>query len=197
MEPLTCTTSSPIDDGGLLIKVEPEDDGSPTALCSNQSEVQLSYHQHLSDPNYSELKDSKNDIRIINITPITTNDNCDSKPNGDNLTVKSEHDDNHISTQTTVKCEVVPNLYEVKSESQCTSYTELVRNNIDAGSELVEVPGEVDCKPEIVDHVYNVVVPCDVNIQTGMHYNDTVNQKTSISMKNCEVDAKEEIDFGK
>ena len=98
MEPVNCTTSSSTGDDGLtFIKVEPEDDRSPTALCSNQSEVQLSSHQHLADPNYSELEDSKNDIPIIIIAPIATSDNCNSKSDEDIITVKLEPDDDQSS----------------------------------------------------------------------------------------------------
>ena len=74
----------------------------------------------------------------------------------------------------------------------------IVHNNIDADSELVEVPGELDCKPEIIDNVNNVDVLGDVNIQTSVQHNDTVNHKTLLtSMNNCEVDLKETTALGK
>ena len=198
MESDYCTTSTSTDgaDGPASIKEEPNDDGSQTVLCYNQSDKQLSSQQHFAD---HELEDCKGDIPIINITPIVGIDDCVSKSEEDNLTVKSEPDDNHNSTETSNptsdNCQVVPVvLYEVKNEFPCTTQTEIVHNNrLDVGSELVEVKGELDCKPEIVD---NVVVPGDVNIQTDVQYNDTVKEEPHTSMEICEVYVKEEHSLG-
>ena len=202
MESDYCTTSTSTDgaDGPASIKEETNDDGPQTVLCYNQSDKQLSSQQHFAD---HELEDCKEDIPIINITPIVTSDDCISKSEEENLTVKLQPDDNHNSTETSnptsVKCEVVPNvvpnLYEVKNEFPCPTQTEIVYNNrLDVGSELVEVKGELDCKPEIVD---NVVVPGDVNMQTDVQYNDTVKEEPHISMEICEVEVKEEHTLGK
>ena len=202
MESDYCTTSTSTDgaDGPASIKEEPNDVGPQTVMCYNQSDKQLSSQQHFAD---HELEDCKDDIPIINITPIVGIDECVSKSEEDNLTLKSEPDDNHNSTETSnptsVKCEVVPNvvpnLYEVKNEFPCTTQTEIVHNNrLDVGSELVEVKGELDCKPEIVG---NVVVPGDVNIQTDVQYNDTVKEEPHTSMEICDVDVKEEHTLGK
>ena len=228
MEPDPCTTSTSTDcaDGPTSIKEDPHDDGL-------QSELQLSYQQHLADNSYCEVEDYKHDIPIINITPIVTSSNCVSGSDEDHLTVKSEPEIGHYSTETSietavksevdtnmlpklyevknespcpihtaVKNEVVtntlPNLYEVKNEFPYSTYTKIVHNNIDAGSELVEVPGELDCKPEIIDNVNSVDVLGDVNIQTSVQHNDTVNHKTLLtSMNNCEVDLKETTILGK
>ena len=201
MESDYCTTSTSTDgaDGPASIKEEPNDDGPQTVLGSNQSDKQLSSQQHFTD---NKLEDCKDDIPIINITPIVSSDDCDSQFEEDNLAVKSEPDDNHNSTETSnptsVKCEVVPNvvpnLYEVKNEFPCPIHGEIVHNNrLDVGSELVEVKGELDCKPEIVD---NVVVPGDVNIQTDVQYNDTVKEEPHTSMEICDVDVKEEHTLG-
>ena len=198
IEPDHCTTSTSTDcaDGPTSIKQEFDDDGP-------QSEVQLS---HLADHTYCEVEDYKHDIPIINITPIVTSSNCVSGSDEDHLTVKLEPDISHTaaetSNKTAVKSDVVanitPNLYEVKNESPCSTHTKIVHNNIDAGSELVEVPGELDCKPEIIDKVNNVGVLGDVNIQTSVQHNDTVNHKTLLtSMNNCEVDLKETTALGK
>ena len=204
MESDYCTSSTSTDGAGgpASIKEEPNDDGSQTVLCYNQSDKQLSSQQHFGDHNYCELKDYKNIIPIINITPIVGIDDCVFKSEEDNIIVKSEPDDNHNSTETSnptsVKCEVVPNvvpnLYEVKNEFPCTTQTEIVHNNrLDVGSELVEVKGELDCKPEIVD---NVVVPGDVNMKTDLQHYDTVKEESHTSMEICEVDVKEEHTLG-
>ena len=201
MESDYCTTSTSTDgaDGPALIKEEPNDDGPQTVMCYNQSDKQLSSQQHFA---VHKLEDCKDDIPIINITPIVTSDDCVSKSEEDNLTVKSEPDDNHNSTETSnptsdnfeVVPNVVPNLYEVKNEFPCATQAEIVYNNrLDVGSELVEVKGELDCKPEIAD---NVVVPGDVNIQTDEQYNDTVKEEPHTSMEICEVDVKEEHTLG-
>ena len=142
----------------------------------------------------------------MNVTPIVTNGDCSTTPEEDHLTVKSEFDDNRNSSatriQTAVKCEVVPNvtpnLYEVKNEFLCTTQTEIVHNNrLHVGSELVEVPGELDCKPELVGNVNNFVVLGDFNIHTSVEHNDTVNQQPPTSMDICDVDIKEETALGK
>ena len=201
MESDYCTTSTSTGgaDGPASIKEEPNDDGSQTVLGSNQSDKQLSSQQHFAD---NKLEDYKDDIPIINITPFVGSDDFVSKSEEDNLTVKSEPDDNHNSTETSnptsVKCEVVPNvvpnLYEVKNEVPCPIHGKIVHNNrLDVGSELVEVKGELDCKPEIVG---NAVVPGDVNIQTDVQYNDIVKEAPHTSMEICEVDVKEDHTLG-
>ena len=169
MEPATCTSSDGAD-GLVSIKEEPNDDGPQTVMCYNQSDMQLSSQQHFAD---HELEDCKDDIFITNLAPLVTSDDCGSE---------------------TVVPNVVPNLYEVANEFPCTTQTEIVHNNrLDVGSELVEVPGELDCKPEIVD---NVVVPGDVNMQTDEQYNDTVNREPPTSMEIYEVDATERTTLG-
>ena len=91
-----------------------------------------------------------------------------------------------------MKCE-----FEVKNGFPCTTQTEIVHNHrLDGGSELVEVPGELDCKPEIVDNVNSVLVQGDVNIQTNVQHNDTVNQEPLTSMEICDIDIKEETTLG-
>ena len=192
---LTSVKVEPVDGDGLTsVKVEPDDDDGP------QSEEQLSY-QHF-----------KNEGPIINIAPIVTSSDCASDPDEDtltvksepekehltvksepeeeHLTVKSEPDDNDNSTETSIQravtsevvTNIIPNLCEVKNESPCSTHTKIVYNNIDADSELVEVPGELDCKPEIID---NVGVLGDVNMQIPT------------SMNNCEEDSKETTPLGK
>ena len=203
MEHVHCTTSSSTftdcADVPTSIKEEPEDDGP-------QSEEQLWNEEHLADSTYFEVEDYKYDRPIINITPIVTSGDGVSNPDEEHPTVKSEPDGNHnsneISVQTAVKSDVVtniiPNLYEVKNECPSPTHAKIVHTHIDADSELVEVPGELDCKPEIIDNVNNVGVLGDVNMQTSVQHNDIVNQNplpTSIS--NCEVDLKETTGLGK
>ena len=232
MEPDHCTPSTSTDGatGPPSIKEEPNDDGS-------QSEVQLSYQQHLADNTYCKVEDYEHDIPIINIAPIVTSGSCISRPDEDYLTFKSEPEVSHTSTETSnetalksdvvtditeklyeklyevknefpcpihtaVKSEVdtdmLPKLYKVKNEFPCSTHTKIVHNDIDAGSELVEVPGELDCKPEIINNVTNIGVLGDVNIQTSVQHNDTVNHKTLLtSMNNCEVDSKDTTALGK
>ena len=104
----------------------------------------------------------------------------------------------HTAVKSEAVTNITPNLYEVKSEFPCSTHTKIVHNDSDAGSELVEVPGELDCKPEIIDKVNNVGVLGDVNIQTSVQHNDTVNHKPlPTSMNNCEVDSKDTTDLGK
>ena len=84
----------------------------------------------------------------------------------------------------------------MKNEVPCPIHGKIVHNNrLDVGSELVEVPGELDCKHMIVD---NVVVPGDVNMQADVDvlYNDTVNQKLCVPTNNCDIDMKEETALG-
>ena len=169
MEPATCTSSDGAD-GLVSIKEELNDDGSQTVLCYNQSDKQLSSQQHFAD---HELEDFKDDTFIINLAPLVRSDDCGSE---------------------TVVPNVVPNLYEVTNEFPCTTQTEIVHNNrLDVGSELLEVKGELDCKPEIVD---NVVVPGDVNTPTYQQFNDTVNREPPTSMEIYEVDATERTTLG-
>ena len=206
MESILCTTSTSTDgaDVPMSIKQEP-DDGPQSVLYSDHSGVKFSDQQHLKDHNYCEVKDCKDDIPIINITPIVTSGSSDSKPEEHNVTMKSELDDtsntSETSNPTSVFGKVVPdiahNLYEVKDEFPCTTQTAIVYNNrLDVGSELVEVPGELDCKPELVGNLCNFVVLGNANVQTSVHQNDTVNQKLCTSTKNCDVEMKEETILG-
>ena len=151
----TPTTTYHGADGPTSIKEEPDDDDDPqTVLFCNQSDIQLPYLQHLADHNYCDIEDCKTDIPIINITPIVTNGDCSTTPEEDHLTVNSEFSDNcnspATSIQTTVKCEVVPNvtpnLYEVKDELPCPIHTavkcEVVPN---VTHNLYEVKNEFPC----------------------------------------------------
>ena len=198
MESVYCTTSTSSDgaDGPASIKEEPNDDGPQTVMCYNQSDMLLSSQQHSAD---HKLEDCNIDIPIINITPLVGINDQFSKSEEDNLTVKSEPDDNHNSTETSNptsdNCQVVPVvLYEVKNEFPCTTQTEIVHNNrLDVGCQVIVVKEEPDCKPEIVD---NVVVPGDVNMQTDVPYNDTVKEEPHTSMEICEVYVKEEHSLG-
>ena len=206
MEPVLYTTSTSSDGADVPVSIKQEpDDGPQTVLHSDHSDVKFSDQQHLADQNFCKLEDYKYDIPIINIAPIVTSSSCGIKPEEDNVTVKSEPDDqcnsSGTSNSTSVKCEVVPNvthnLYEVKNEVPCPIHGEIVHNNrLDVGSELVEVKGELDCKPEIVDNVINFVVLGDVNIHTSVQHNDTVNQKLCASTNNCDIDMKEESALG-
>ena len=203
MEPVLCTSFTSSDGADVPISIKQEPDYGPrTVLHSDHSDVNFSDQQRLANHKFCKLEDCKDDIPIINIAPIVTNSSCGVKPEEDNVTVKSELDDQCNSSGTSnpisVKCEivpnVVPNLYEVKNEVPCPIHGKIVHNNrLDVGSELVEVPGELDCKPEIVG---NVVVPGDVNIETSMQYNDTVDQKLCASTNNCDIDMKEETALG-
>ena len=104
----------------------------------------------------------------------------------------------HTAVKSEVVSNISPKLCDVKNESPCSTHTKIVHNNIDADSELVEVSGELDCKPEIIDNVNSVDVLGDVNIQTSVQHNDTVNHKPLLtSMNNCEVDLKDTTDLGK
>ena len=104
----------------------------------------------------------------------------------------------HLTVKSEAATNITPKLYEVKNESPCSTHTKIVHNDIDAGSELVEVPGELDCKPEIIDNVNSVDVLGNVNMQTSVQHNDTVNHKPLLtSMNNCEVDLKETTALGK
>ena len=203
MESVLCTTSTSSDsaDVPMSIKQEP-DDGPQTVLYSGHSDVKFSDQQHLADKKFCKLEDSQDDMPIINIAPIVTSSSSGVKPEEDNVTVKSEPDDQcnsfGTSSPTYVSRAVVPNtnhnLYEVKNEFPCTTQTEIVHNSrLDVGGELVEVPGELDCKPEIVDDIF---ATGDVKIQANEHQNDTVNQKLCASTNNCDVEMKEGIALG-
>ena len=208
MEPALCTASTSTEgaDVPMSIKQEP-DDGSPAVSHLDYSDEMFSYQQHLADQNFCKLDDCKHDIPIINIAPIVTSSSCSIKPEEDNLTVKSEPDNQYnssgTSNPTSVNYETTPNitqiqnLYEVKSEFPCTTQTEIVHSNrLDVGSELVEVKGELDCNPEIAGNVNSVLVPGDVNIQTNVEHNDTVNQTLCASTSNCDIEIKEETALG-
>ena len=200
MESVLCTASTSTDgaDVPMSIKQEP-DDGPQTVLNSGHSDVKLSDQQQLADQKFCKLDDCKDDIPIINIAPIVTNSSSSIKLEKYNIIGKLEPADgcNSSETPTSVNCDVpnvVPNLYEVKDEFPCPTQTEIVHNNrLDVGSELVEVPGELDCKPEIVD---NVVVPGDIDIQNSVHNNDTANQTLCVSRNNCDIEIKEEPALG-
>ena len=213
MEPDNCTTSASTDnaDGPTLIKEEFDDDGP-------QSEEQWSYLHFKNDRPIINITPivssgdcvSKPDGHYLTIKS-EPDDNDNSTETSIETAVKSEvvtnvtpklnevKNESPCPIHSAVKSEVVtntlPNLYEVKNESSCSTHTKIVHNNIDAGSELVEVPGELDCKPEIID---NVGILGDVNIQTSVQHNDTVNHKPLLtSMNNCEVDSKETTALGK
>ena len=154
----------------------PDGDVPQTVVFSDCSYVKFSV-EHLADHNYSEIEDSKHAIPIINIIPTIT---C--YPENNNQTIKSEPHEMSNSfeadLQSAASSDLVHNLtegFEVDNDIQCTIHTEIVHgNDSDIGSELVEVPGELDCKPEIVDNVDNVVIQGDVNIETSVQHNDTV-----------------------
>ena len=204
MDPVLYTTSTSTDgaDVPMSIKQEP-DDGPQTVLNSDHSDVKFSDQQHSADQKICKLEDCKDDIPIINIAPIVIISGCSIKPEEYNLIGKSEPADGCISsgTPTSMNCDVpnvTQNLYEVKNEVKnelpCPIHDKIVHNNrLDVGSELVEVKGEIDCKPEIVG---NVVVPGDVNIQTSVQHNDTVNQKIYALTNNCDIAMKEETALG-
>ena len=205
MEPAFCTTSTSTDGDDVPMSIKQEPDVDPqTVLHPDHSDVKVSDQQHLADQKFCKLVDSKDDcIPIINIAPIVTSSGFSVKLGEDNVAVKSEQVDqwnsSGTSNPTSVKCEVVPNitqnLYEVKNEIPCPIHGEIVHNNrLDLGSELVEVKGELDCKPEIVSNVNNVVVPGD--IQTNVQHNDTVNQKLCASTNNCDIEMREETALG-
>ena len=203
MDPALCTTSTSTDgaDVPMSIKQEP-DDGPQTVLHPDHSDVKFSDQQHSADQNFCKLEDCKDDIPIINIAPIVISSSCSVEAEEYNVIEKTEPGDGCISseTPTSVNCDfpnVTQNLYEVKNEFPCTTQTEIAHNNrLDVGSELVEVKGELDCKPEIVSNVNNVVVPGDVNIQTSVQHNDTVNQTLCTSTNNCDTEMKEETALG-
>ena len=199
METVLCTSASA--DGAdvpMSIKQEP-DDGPQSVFNSDHSDVKLSDQQHLADQKFCKFGDYKDDIPIINIAPIVTSSSCSIKLEQYNLIGKSEPGNgcNSSKTPTSVNCDVsnvVQNLYEVKNEVPCPIHGKIVHNNrLDVGSELVEVPGELDCKPEIVD---NVVVSGDVNIQNSVQHNDTTNQTLCVSKSNCDIEMKEEPALG-
>ena len=187
MEPALCTTSTSTDgaDVPMSIKQEPGD-GPQIVLQPEHSSVKFSDQQHLTQQKFFKLEECKNDIPIINMAPMVTSGSCGVKAEEDNVTVKSEPDE----------CGVVPditeNLYEVKNELPCPIHNNIVHNNrLDVGSELVEVKGELDFKSEIVDNV----ALGDVNIQTSVQHNDTVNQTLCVSTNNCDIDMKEETEL--
>ena len=207
MDPALCTTSTSTDgaDVPMSIKQEP-DDGPQTVLHSDHSDVKFSDQQHLADQKLCKLEDYKDDIPIINIAPIVISSSCSVKFEEYNLIGKSEPGDgcNSSEKSTSVNCDVpnvTQNLYEakneVKNEVPCPIHGKIVHNNrLDVGSELVDVKGELDCKPEIVGNVSNVVVPGDVNIQTSVQHNNTVNQNLCASTNNCDIEMKEKTALG-
>ena len=197
MESVFCTTSTSTDGVDVPMSIKQElDDGPQTVLHSDHSDVKLSDQQHLADQKICNLED---DIPIINIAPIVTSNSSSVKLEEYNIIGKLEPADrcNSSETSTFVNCDVpnvVPNLYEVKDEFPCPTQTEIVHNNrLDVGSELVEVPGELDCEPEIVD---NVVVSGDVNIQNSVQNNDTTIQTLCASTNSYDIEMKEEPALG-
>ena len=204
MESVLCTTSTSTDGADVAMSIKQEPDVGPqTVLHSDHSDVKFIDQQHLADQKFCKLEDCKDDIPIINIAPIVASSSCSIKLKEYNLIGKSEPDDgcNSSETPTFVNCDVpnvTSNLYEVKNEVKievpCPIHSKIVHNNrLDVGSELVEVKGELDCKPEIVD---NVVVPGDVNIQTNVQHNDTVNHTRCASTNNCDIEMKEQPALG-
>ena len=203
MESVFCTTSTSTDGADVPMSIKQEhDDGPQSVLHPDHSDVKFSDQQHLADQKICKLEDCKDDIPIINIAPIVTSSDYCIKHEEYNLIGKSEPGDgcNSSETPTSVNCDVpnvTQNLCEVKNEVPCPIHGKIVHNNrLDVSSELVEVPGELDCKPEIVDNVNNVVVPGDVNIQTSVQHNDTVNQTLCASTNNCDIEMKEETALG-
>ena len=203
MESVLCTTSTSFDGADVPISLKQElDDGPQTVLYPDHSDVKFSDQQHLADHRFCRLEDYKDDIPVINIVPIVTSSSCSIKPEEYNLIGNFEPGErsNSSETPTSVNCDapnVAQSLYEVKNEFPCITQTNIVHNNrLDVGSELVEVKGEVDCKPEIVGNVNNIVVPGDVNIQTSVQNNDTASQKLCASTSNCDVEMKEETALG-
>ena len=196
LEPDGCANAA------VPIKKEPDNCIPQTVLSSNLSYVKL-YQQQSADQNYYEVHECKNNIPIIKIAPILIDSL--SQPKKVNQTIKSEHEDacksSGTSTQTAVQSSLIlnttTNLYEVKDECPCTPHTEAVYNNrFDVGSELVEVSGELDCKPEIVGNANNAVVLGDVNIPSSVEHKDTVNQLSGTPME-CGIVKKENNAFGK
>ena len=205
MESVLCTTSTSTDGADVPMSIKQEPDDVPqTVLHTDYSDVKFSDQQHLSDQKICKLEDCKDDIPMIHIAPIVTSSSCSITLEEYNLIEKSEPDDGCNSSEipTSVNCDVpnvTQNLYEVKNEVKdevpCPIHGKIVHNNrLDVGSVLVEVKGELDCKSEIID---NVVVPGDVNIQTNVQHNDTVNQTLCASTNNCDIEMKEETALGK
>ena len=205
MESAICTISTSTDgvDVPMSIKQEP-DDGPQSVLYSDYFDVKFLDQQDVADQKISKLEECNNGIPIINIAPIVTSSSCGFKPEEAIITVKTELDDKCSSTGASKSTSVIfdcpditHNLYEVKNEFACPTQTEIVhKNRLDVGSELVEVPGELDCKPELVGNVNNFVVLGDVNIHTSVQHNDTVNHKLCASKNNCDIDMKEEPALG-
>ena len=209
MESVLCTTSTSADGVDVPMSIKQDPDVAPqTVLHPDHYDVKFSDQQHLADQKICKLEDCKDDIPIINNSPIVTSSSCSITLQEYNLIGKSEPGDvcNSSETPTSVNCDV-PNVTqnlcdvknevenEVKNEIPCPIHGMIVYNNrLDVGSELVEVKRELDCKPEIVD---NVVVPGDVNIQTSVQHNDTGNQTLCASTSKCDIEMKEETDLGK
>ena len=147
------------------IQEELVDDETSTVLQSDHSDVMLSDQQHLDEHNYCKGIDG---IPIMNITPIGTS----------------------TSNPTSVVPDTTDNLYEVKDEFPSTTKT-AHNNRLDVSSELVEVKGELDCKPEIVDNVDLGTVYVHTDEQ-----NDAVKEEAHISMGICEQHVKEDHTSG-
>ena len=194
MEPLHFETSTVSIDVTTSIKQEPDDDFPPTVLLPRLSNVNLS-QQHLADHNYCELEDSKNGILMIHDTLPVTSSGYQLKQ--DNVLVKSEpkinQNSSDVSNETTVNCESYPNITQdisiVKNEISPAPCAEVVQNGaFDADSYLVEVPGELDCKPESFANLNNA--------KTNVQHNDTANQKLCATMKIAHQAAKDNTTLG-
>ena len=220
------TTSTPTDcaDGPTSVKVEPDDGPQSEEQLSYQhfkndrSIINIApivtSGDCASDPDEDTLTVKsepekehltvKSEPDLYNDATVTSIQTAVKIKAGANITPKlyAVKNESPCPIHTAVKSEavnnVIPKLCDVKNESPCSTHTKIVHNNIDADSELVEVPGELDCKPEIIDNVNSVDVLGDVNMQTSVQHNDTVNHKPLLtSINNCEVDSKETTALGK
>ena len=213
--PLHSTTASDVGadvgaDVPMSVKQEPGDDITQSELYGINSDKLLLREQLLSDYGNHTEDDSKSDIPIIDIKPIIDAKEpkickmckCEKE---EKPTVKSEADNNYDLLEalnpTSVKCEHVldnkPQLDEVKRDSKSTTSTEISHNDkSDAESQLVEVPGVMDCKAESVDNANNVVIPGDSNIQTGVEGTANMSQKLCTLMEIDDTTVKEEHTCG-
>ena len=117
MEPVLYTSFTSSDGADVPISIKQEPDYGPrTVLHSDHSDVKFSDQQRLANHKFCKLEDCKDDIPIINIAPIVTNSSCGVKPEEDNVTVKSELDDQCNSSGTSnpisVNCEIVPKSFQ-------------------------------------------------------------------------------------
>ena len=149
-----------------------------SASTSHGADVPTSYKQERhhditqSGQREDQLSDNSHN------TAITSNDTCTSKE--DNILLKSKTSD-QCSLYEPVKCEDVLESIGFHSKYGC---------------QLVELPGEIDCKSEISDNMSSFVILGDPHIHTIVELNDTVNQEPCISMDIDEVKVKEENTLG-